>query len=128
MYNRILVVDDELGVREMLRNRLEVMGFEVVTAANGREGLGLIIKEALGDRPIGGILLDMAMPVMDGLAMLREVRDRHPEIPVVMMSSDEKTDLLKTALKEGASDFLNKPIDGARLCQLCLTVFLNEAN
>ncbi len=128
MGDRILVVDDDSDVRAMLRDRLETMGFEVVTAANGREGLGLIVKEALQRRPIGGILLDVAMPVLDGLAMLREVRDRHPGIPVIMMSSDEQTDLLKTALQEGAREFLTKPIESARFRELCLKVFWNGAN
>ncbi len=128
MGDRILVVDDDSDVRAMLRDRLEAMGFAVVTAANGREGLGLIVKEALQLRPIGGILLDVSMPVLDGLAMLREVRDRHPGIPVIMMSSDEQTDLLKTALQEGAREFLTKPIENARFRELCLKVFWNGAN
>ncbi len=128
MGDRILVVDDDSDVRAMLRDRLEAMGFEVVTAANGREGLGLIVKEALQLRPIGGILLDVSMPVLDGLAMLREVRDRHPGIPVIMMSSNEETDLLPTALQEGAREFLTKPIESARFRELCLKVFWNGAN
>lgn len=118
MQRRILVVDDDDDVRVMLRDRLQAMGFVVVTAGDGLVGMQ-IVKSSW----IDGILLDLDMPVMDGLSTLQELRRWHAHIPVIMMSADNDPDKLKTAIELGAIGYAPKPIDAASLGQQCRHLF-----
>ena len=118
MQRRILVVDDDDDVRAMLRDRLQAMGFVVVTAEDG-----LIGTEIVKSSWIDGILLDVEMPVMDGLATLRELRRWHAHIPVIMMSADNDPDTLKAAIELGALGYAPKPIDGTLLGAQCKRLF-----
>jgi len=118
MQRRILVVDDDHDIRSMLRDRLQAMGFVVVTAGDGFVGME-IVKSSW----IDGILLDIEMPVMDGLATLQALRRWHAHIPVIMMSADNDPAKLKAAIELGALGYAPKPIDGARLGQQCKHLF-----
>ena len=102
----------------MLRDRLTFMGFVVTTAQDGAEGLAML--EVL---VFDGILLDIQMPVMDGLSMLGKVRERFPCIPVIVMSAELNKKKLIQAIEMGAHDYLLKPIDADLLAQKCNTVF-----
>ena len=118
MQRRILVIDDDDDVRTMLRDRLQAMGFVVVTASDGLAGME-IVKSSW----IDGILLDIEMPVMDGLSTLKELRRWHAHIPVIMMSADNDPEKLKAAIELGALGYAPKPIDGAHLGQQCKHLF-----
>ncbi len=118
MQRRILVIDDDHDIREVLQNRLQAMGFVVVTAGDGYVGME-IVKSSW----IDGILLDVDMPVMDGLSMLKELRRWHAHIPVIMMSADNDPDKLKAAIDLGALGYASKPIDSARIGQQCKHLF-----
>lgn len=102
---KILIVDDEPNIRELFVDTLSPHGFECITARNGLEGLNLILT-ASPDL----VLLDLRMPDMDGLAMLRELRKKNggEKIPVIILSTlnDEKS--VSEALQLGVSDFLEK--------------------
>ncbi len=101
----VLVVDDEEGLRHMMRLILERAGFEVVTAADGERGL-----EQLVARPdIWVVLCDLRMPKLDGLGFLDQARERYPELLVIMMSAYGTTDTAIEAVKRGAYDFVSKP-------------------
>ena len=101
---RILVIEDEPRILAFLARGLEAEGFLVRAAANGPEGL----KRALND-PCDLVILDLLLPGIDGLSLLREVQCRRPELPVVIVSarSDLQTKLRGFGL--GASDYLAKP-------------------
>jgi DNA-binding response OmpR family regulator len=101
---RILVIEDEPRILAFLSQGLEVEGFDVECASDGIEGL----KRALRDR-YDLILLDLLLPGVDGLSVLRELQLRRPELPVVIVSarSDLPTKLRGFGL--GASDYLSKP-------------------
>jgi two-component system copper resistance phosphate regulon response regulator CusR len=101
---RILVIEDEPRILAFLARGLEAEGFLVRAAANGPEGL----KQALND-PCDLVILDLLLPGIDGLSVLREVQRRRPELPVVIVSarSDLQTKLRGFGL--GASDYLAKP-------------------
>jgi DNA-binding response OmpR family regulator len=118
MLRRILVIDDDHDIRAMLQDRLQAMGFVVVTAEDGSVGME-IVKSSW----IDGILLDIEMPVMDGLSTLQELRRWHAHIPVIMMSADNDPQKLKTAIELGAIGYTPKPIDGAHLGQQCKHLF-----
>ena len=82
MRRRLLIVDDEQPVCEMLQDRLEAMGYDCVTAHDGRSALALLALST-SQSPIDGVLLDVQMPVMNGIATLREIRERYPSSPRV---------------------------------------------
>ena len=78
---RILVIDDEPSVLDVLRKILQFEGYEVITAANGEEGLALFRQF-----PCDLVITDMVMPVKDGLQTILDLRKEKPDIPVVAMS------------------------------------------
>ena len=103
---RILVVDDEEAVRNLLQRILEETGYTVTTAANGQEA---IYKLSLGEAKI--ILLDMKMPGMSGIEVLQKLEEEWPKYCILMVTA--VTDLQTTvdALKLGACDYITKPFD-----------------
>jgi len=101
---RVLVVDDEKEVREVLKRFFVSKNYDVVTAASGEEGL-----EVIGREPIDAVLLDIWMPGMNGLETLRKIHARKPELPVVMVTGERDRDVARAAVEEGAFDFLLKP-------------------
>jgi DNA-binding NtrC family response regulator len=102
----ILVVDDDPDIREVLVDRLESLGYRVVTAANGMEGL-----ETLERENARLVLLDIEMPGMNGLEMLAEIRKREQDTPVIMITAYGTIERAVEAMKEGAYDFIPKPFE-----------------
>jgi type IV pilus assembly protein PilB len=109
---RILVVDDDAALREILRDTLESERYEVVEAGDGNEALASIFK----DRP-DLIVTDLKMPALDGLELLRKLRRDLAtcQIPVIFLTGVEDLDAEAKALDLGADDYLNKPPERARL-------------
>ena len=102
----ILVVDDDADTREVLRDRLESVGYQVLIAEGGRECL-----ETLDRQNPHLVLLDVAMPGMNGLEVLTEIRRRGQDIPVVMITAFGTIERAVQAMKKGAYDFIPKPFD-----------------
>ncbi len=117
----LLVVDDDPSVLEMLHDALDLWGFDVFLANNGREGLNILARQK-----VDGILLDMDMPVMDGLTMLDELRWLGYPMPVVIMSGGVKVLNQSQLVKEGAQGFLSKPFSLSFLRDVCATIFENQ--
>ncbi|MCH7991964.1 MAG: sigma-54-dependent Fis family transcriptional regulator [Gemmatimonadetes bacterium] len=107
---RLLVVDDESGVRGALAQLFEYEGHEVREAENGREGITLAM-EFMPDV----IFLDVKMPGLDGLDVLARLREDDPSALVVMISGHGTIDTAIEATRKGAYDFLEKPLDTDRL-------------
>jgi DNA-binding response OmpR family regulator len=105
---RVLVVDDDPDIRELLFTALEDEGFEVVPAGNGQEALA-VIKSFRPDV----IVLDLMMPVMDGWQFVQEMRARDEDIPIVLLSAAR--DLKTHAKALAAADIIEKPFDLAEL-------------
>lgn len=101
----ILVVDDEDGVRESVREVLSDEGYRVVDTADGTRVLEMIKQE----RP-ELVLLDIWMPQVDGIGLLKEIKSQEPEINVVMVSGHGNIHTAVTATKYGAFDFIEKPV------------------
>ena len=102
----ILVVDDEPPVGQLLADFFTPRGYEVVCALGGLEGLSKLEKH----RP-DVILLDVRMPDMDGITVLRRIREVDPGVGVLMMSGNTDTDAAKETLQLGAFDYVLKPFD-----------------
>jgi len=100
---RVLIVDDERSILAVLRIKLKVSGYDILTASNGEEALDLV-KSARPDL----MLLDVIMPGMDGFEVLEKLR-AFSELPVIVISARSENG--EKALSLGANDFLAKPLD-----------------
>ncbi len=106
----ILIIDDEKNIREGLSAALELDGYSVKLAANGAEGLALIEK---GD--IDLVITDLRMPGVSGEEVLAKVRGESPGIPVIVLTGHGSIDTAVDAMRNGAYDFLTKPLSLDRL-------------
>jgi two-component system nitrogen regulation response regulator NtrX len=103
--SRVLIVDDEPGIRDVLKDVLEDEGLETRTAEDGFRGLSI-----LDDDAIDVVLLDVWLPNMGGIDVLKAIREKHPEIETIMISGHANINLAVQAVKLGAFDFLEKPL------------------
>jgi two-component system nitrogen regulation response regulator NtrX len=107
---KILVVDDEKSIRNALKEILEYEKHEVVLASTGMEGMELLTKNCFEV-----LLLDIKMPEMDGLEVLEKISPEYPDLQIVMISGHGNVDTAVKAVKMGAYDFIEKPLDLNRL-------------
>ena len=100
----ILVVDDELEIREGLEALLKSENFDVTVAETGQAGL-----RKLEDKPFDLMLLDVSLPDRNGIELLREVRQRDPNLPIILITAYGSIDMAREAFKGGALDYITKP-------------------
>jgi two-component system response regulator AtoC len=103
---RVLVIDDDPGIREYLKALGERQGYQVSLAADGEEAI-----ESLSDSRPDIVTLDAVLPGMDGLETLRQMKKLIPDIPVIMLSGHGQARTIVEAMRLGASDFLRKPFE-----------------
>jgi DNA-binding NtrC family response regulator len=107
---KILIVDDERGIRRALREILEFEEFEIDEAENGKEAI-----EKASSESYDIIFCDIKMPMMDGMEVLDALREKKIDVPVIMISGHGNIDTAVQALKKGAFDFIEKPLDLNRI-------------
>ncbi len=103
---RVLVADDDPDVRELLARGLRAVGYEVVHARDGREAVELLDRES-----VDAIVTDIAMPEMSGIQLLRSIRSRNADVPVVLVTGSPDLETAMQAVKLGALVYLTKPVD-----------------
>lgn len=108
--SRILVIDDERAIRNSLKEILEYENHEVELAEDGPTGIEMVSKNGFDV-----VLCDIKMPQMDGIEVLENLQDKNPEIPVIMISGHGNIDTAVDAIKKGAFDFIEKPLDLNRI-------------
>ena len=106
----VLIADDAAFMRMRSVTLLKELGNEVLEAEDGRQAVD-IYKEQRPD----AVLLDITMPVMDGLEALKEIMDFDPDAKVAMVTAMGQQQVIMEAIKTGAKDFVVKPFDGARI-------------
>jgi DNA-binding response OmpR family regulator len=106
----VLVVDDEASVRQALERALRLEGFAVATAAGGREAL-----DAVAERPPAVMVLDVTMPDLDGVSVVKRLRADGVDVPVCILSARDEVSDRVSGLQAGADDYLVKPFAIAEL-------------
>lgn len=114
----VLIVDDEKNIRLTLSAALESLKLDTDTAVNGEEALG-----KLEEKHFGLILLDLKMPGMDGIDVLRRVRQTRPDIKVIIITAHGTIESATQAMKLGAVDFIQKPFSPEEIRELVNRVF-----
>jgi len=114
MTETILIVEDEPVQRKMIGSLLsKKLGYSVMETQNGKDALARIQSSNIGE--ISAVLLDIQMPEMDGFEALKAIRKYRPDLPVIMLTGSDDTNIAVKAIKEGASDFIVKPPNPAQL-------------
>ena len=101
----ILIIDDEASLRQTLARILQRAGYEVTTAANGKEGLSLVTEH-----PFDLIYLDIRMPDISGLELLKTIHTKFSDLPVILFTAQPDLNSAVEALRRGATDYLLKPL------------------
>ena len=102
----VLLIDDEEQFLKVLEERLETRGLKVNTATSGEDALTLV-----DDRNFDAIILDLAMPGIDGIETLRLLKEKNPDLEIIMLTGHATVQKGIEAMKLGAEDFLEKPVD-----------------
>jgi two-component system OmpR family response regulator len=101
----ILIIDDEASLRQTMARILQRAGYEVTTAISGKEGLALI-----SEHPFDLLYLDIRMPDVSGLELLKDIHAKFPELPVILFTAQPDLNSAVEALRRGATDYLLKPL------------------
>lgn len=108
----VLMIEDNAALREMTRRRLERLGFQMTTAANGEEGLRLLCET----RP-DIVLLDISLPGRDGWSIAREIKRKDNALPVIAITAHAMIGDREKALQSGFDEYVSKPIDFKQLAE-----------
>lgn len=101
----ILIIDDEASLRQTLARILQRAGYEVTTAATGKDGLSLV-----NEHPFDLLFLDIRMPDVSGLELLKTIHAKFPDLPVILFTAQPDLNSAVEALRRGAIDYLLKPL------------------
>ena len=110
---RILVIDDDPSVAEMIAEAVRTFGHEALVALDGAEGHGVLESTA-----VQGVFLDLVMPGLGGLAVLTRIRSRYPHVPVVILSAHAGDEETREAMALGASEVIMKPAGLAQFTEV----------
>jgi len=101
---RVLVIDDEKGMRWALEKALQSEGYEVISVDNGYDGISMLDQAS-----VSLVLLDYKMPDIDGLETLLKIKENHPDVPVIFMTAFSSMPTALEAIKRGAVGYITKP-------------------
>ena len=118
---KILVVDDDEGVREYMETILSRQGFAAVVVESGED-----VFEVLEEGDTDLVLLDLVLPGMDGFQVFKLVKERWPEMPIMILSGHGSSRNIVEAMRLGACDFLRKPFQVEELDEALQAVFASE--
>jgi len=118
---RILVIDDEQALRQSFTRILQKAGHDVTTAASGKEGLALA-----SEHPFDLVYLDIRMPDMNGLEILKVIQVKFPELPVILFTAQPDLNSALEALRYGAKDYLLKPLKPQALIERTELMLTNQ--
>jgi len=111
---KILIIDDESDVREVLKFHLSENNYQIIEAENGQEGMDLL-KSGDNLSNVGVILCDIRMPKVNGIECIQYIRQEAPGIPIVVVTGFPDTQMAVNLMNEGVKDYLVKPVDKEKL-------------
>ena len=111
---KVLIIDDEADVREVLRLHLESVNLNVIEAENGEEGIKLM-KSGANLLQVGLILCDIRMPKVNGVEAIEYLKENAPSIPIIVVTGYPDSELAVSLLKKGVKDYLVKPVEKEKL-------------
>ncbi|MBA3028692.1 MAG: response regulator [Proteobacteria bacterium] len=112
MNEKVLLIDDELEFIETLGERMKSRGMEVSSTVSPKEGLDIVENESFD-----AIILDLKMPEMDGMEVLKRLKNKNPDIQVILLTGNATVQKGIEAMKLGAMDLIEKPVDIAALTE-----------
>jgi len=110
----ILAVDDSETMQNMVRQTLELGGYKVIIAKNGREGL----ERFLENSGVAAVVTDINMPVMDGISLIAEIRKVNKEVPILTLTTESEDDMKKKGSQAGANGWVVKPFRPAQFLDI----------
>jgi DNA-binding NtrC family response regulator len=108
----VLLIDDEQAIREIMTMRMKLRDIEVTACASAEEAMPRIEKERFD-----AIILDIMLPGMDGIRALKEILNRKTDLLVILLTGHATIEMCVEAMKLGAADFIEKPVDIDTLCE-----------
>lgn len=111
---KVLIIDDESDVREVLKFHLNDSNYKVIEAENGQEGIELL-KSGDNLSNVGVILCDIRMPKVNGIECIQYIRQEAPGIPIVVVTGFPDTQMAVNLMNEGVKDYLVKPVEKEKL-------------
>ncbi|MCF8719455.1 response regulator [Nitrospina gracilis] len=108
-HGKILIIEDDPDIREVLRIQLEQANYKVIDAENGEEGIDLM-KKGSNLLQVGLIITDIRMPKINGVETIEYIKANAPSIPIMVITGYPDTDLAVDLLQKGVKDFLAKPV------------------
>jgi len=111
---KVLIIDDESDVREVLRFHLSESNYQIIEAENGQEGIELLKSEDNLSN-VGVILCDIRMPKVNGIECIQYIRQEAPGIPIVVVTGFPDTQMAVNLMNEGVKDYLVKPVEKEKL-------------
>jgi len=113
---KILIVDDEKEVREVIRIHLDVNGYNILEAENGEDAINILRSED-NMVNVGLILCDIRMPKVNGIECIDFLRQEAPSIPIVVVTGYPDTEMATKLMKKGVKDYLVKPVERQKLLE-----------
>ena len=107
----ILIVDDEPFNVSLLEQELTHLGYKTLGAASGNEAIGILERENADNMFQGIVVTDVKMPGMDGLELMKQTLERDRELPVILVTAHGDVSMAVGAMRDGAYDFIEKPIE-----------------
>lgn len=111
---KVLIIDDESDVRDVLKFHLSENNYQIIEAENGQEGMDLL-KSGDNLTNVGVILCDIRMPKVNGIECIQYIRQEAPGIPIVVVTGFPDTQMAVNLLNEGVKDYLVKPVEKEKL-------------
>ena len=109
-HGKILIIEDDLDIRDILKLQLEQAGYQVIEAKDGEEGIDLM-KKGSNLLQVGLILTDIRMPKVNGVEAIDYIKANAPSIPIMVITGYPNAELAVSLLKKGVADYLVKPVE-----------------
>lgn len=103
---KVLIVDDDKWVRETIAEFIDLLGYQPIVAADGAKGLACLETEQ-----VSLVIADIKMPAMDGIEMMKRIKEKYPDLHVILISGYQPDTSCEDLMNSGASDYITKPFN-----------------